>query len=174
MAIYTPKYDYAAKDALPSGNTAKVIRGTELMQEFVAISEQFISNDKKGVVASCKYNGQYDVGPNFGLMYSVNVTSVENGWADGANNPNGLGPGAYTVNFEKPLDTFDEHYAPVITLFPAMLDGVGAFPTVVALQGFSSTSVTFTVHQFGGEENGAAPQNPVGFSLLIVDMDPAN
>jgi hypothetical protein len=31
---YTPKYDYRAKDALPSGNTAKVIRGTELMEDF--------------------------------------------------------------------------------------------------------------------------------------------
>jgi hypothetical protein len=170
---YTPKYDYRVKDSLPSGNTAKVIRGTELMEEFEAISNQFISNNQKGVVASCKYNGQFDVGPNYGLMYKVNVTSVENGWAPaGGSNPNGLLPGQYRVNFDTNIPEFDQHYAPVVTSFPAIVNGMPAYPCVIALQEFQADSVTFTVHQIGGGENGAAPESPTGFSLLIVDMEP--
>ena len=166
---YVPKYDYRAKDALPSGNTAKVIRGTELMEEFegirdsfIAANNQFADISSKGIVASCKYNGTV-------LAYNQNVTSVANGW----NGDEGLLAGQYKVNFETSIEGFDEHYAPVITPFPAIVDGNPAFPVIAVLQGFTATSVTFTLHQFGGDENGAAPETAVGFSLLIVDMVPA-
>ena len=115
--------------------------------------------DNGGVVASCKYNG-------YGLMYKEGVTSVSNGW-DG---DDGLGPGAYKVYFDSEIPEFDQHYAPIITSFPAIVNGVGAYPCVIALQGFYADSIEFTVHQIGGPENGGASQNPVGFSLLIVDM----
>ena len=161
MAIYTPKYDYRVKDSLPSGNTAKVIRGSELMEEFESISQQFVSNDSKGIVAACKYNGTE-------TKYQYNITSISNGW----NGDEGLLAGQYRVNFETPIDTFDEHYAPVVTPFPSFVQG-GSYPVIVALQGFTASSVTFTVHQIGGPENGGAPTSAVGFSLLIVDMEPA-
>lgn len=159
---YTPKYNYRDKDSLPSGSTAKVIRGTELMEEFEGISSQFADMASKGIVASCKYNGTL-------LAYNQNVTSVSNGW----NGDEGMLAGQYKVNFETSISGFDEHYAPVITPFPAMVDGNPAFPVIAVLQGFTATSVTFTLHQIGGDENGAAPASAVGFSLLIVDMVPA-
>lgn len=111
------------------------------------------------IAASCKYNGA-------NLMYKEGVTSVANGW----NGDDGLGPGAYRVYFDSDISEFDQHYAPIITSFPAIVNGVGAYPCVIALQEFQADSVTFTVHQIGGPENGGASQNPVGFSLLIVDM----
>jgi hypothetical protein len=45
---YVPIYDYAAKDSLPSGNTNKVIRGSELTEEFKAISKDLIRADARG------------------------------------------------------------------------------------------------------------------------------
>jgi hypothetical protein len=38
---YTPINDYAAKDALPANDPAKVVRGTEFSEDFVAISDAF-------------------------------------------------------------------------------------------------------------------------------------
>jgi hypothetical protein len=37
MSDYSKVTDFAAKDALPSGNTAKVVKGTEIDDEFNAI-----------------------------------------------------------------------------------------------------------------------------------------
>lgn len=54
---YKPIYDYAAKDSLPSGNTNKVIRGSELSQEFNAISDGLIRADARGrLFASVTFN----------------------------------------------------------------------------------------------------------------------
>jgi hypothetical protein len=112
------------------------------------------------IVASCKYNGTEQ-------KYGHHITSVSNGW-DG---DEGLSAGQYRVNFDTRIDEFDEHYAVQITPFPAIVNGVAAYPVIVALQGFTATAVTFTVHQIGGPENGSAPQNPVGFSLMVVDIE---
>ena len=38
MSNYTKLTDYAAKDTLPSGNAIKLVKGTELDDEFNAIS----------------------------------------------------------------------------------------------------------------------------------------
>lgn len=112
------------------------------------------------IVASCKYNGSEQ-------KYGHHITSVANGW-DG---DEGLLPGQYRVNFDTNIEEFDEHYAVQITPFPAIVNGVAAYPTIVALQGFTANAVTFTVHQIGGPENGSAPQNAVGFSLMVVDIE---
>tara|TARA_R110002167_G_C12522151_1_gene638298 strand:- start:38 stop:277 length:240 start_codon:yes stop_codon:yes gene_type:complete len=37
MSNYTKTTDFAAKDSLPSGNTAKIVRGTEINDEFNAV-----------------------------------------------------------------------------------------------------------------------------------------
>ncbi len=64
---YVPIYDYAAKDSLPSGNTNKVIRGSELTEEFKAISKDLIRADARGrLFASCTYNGE-DIVTSFGV-----------------------------------------------------------------------------------------------------------
>jgi hypothetical protein len=38
MANYTPITDFASKDLLPSGNTAKIARGSEITDELNAIA----------------------------------------------------------------------------------------------------------------------------------------
>jgi hypothetical protein len=64
---YVPIYNYAAKDSLPSGNTNKVIRGSELTEEFNAISKDLIRADARGrLFASCTYNGE-DIVTSFGV-----------------------------------------------------------------------------------------------------------
>jgi hypothetical protein len=112
------------------------------------------------IVASCKYNGSEQ-------KYGHRITSVSNGW----NGDEGLLAGQYRVNFDTNIPEFDEHYAVQITPFPAFVNGVAAYPVIVALQGFTANAVTFTVHQIGGPENGSAPQNAVGFSLMVVDIE---
>ena len=37
MSSYTPSTDFAVKDALSSGNPAKLVKGTEINTEFTAI-----------------------------------------------------------------------------------------------------------------------------------------
>ena len=37
MSNYTKTTDFAAKDSLPSGDTAKIVRGTEINDEFNAV-----------------------------------------------------------------------------------------------------------------------------------------
>ena len=38
MSNYTPTTDFAAKDSLPSGDSGKIIRGTEFSTEFTNIA----------------------------------------------------------------------------------------------------------------------------------------
>lgn len=38
MSNYTKTVDFAAKDALPSGNAGKIVKGTEINTEFVNIA----------------------------------------------------------------------------------------------------------------------------------------
>lgn len=156
--IQNPKW--SERDALPKGDKRKIIKAADFDTEFNGIKSEFDRINRHGIVASCKYNGS-------ALMYQEGITSVANGW----NGDDGLSPGAYKVTFNSEIEGFDEHYAPIITAFPAIVDGSPAFPCVVALQGFYADAVVFTVHQIGGDENGAASENPVGFSLLIVDME---
>jgi len=59
---YKPIYDYARKDSLPSGNTDKVIRGSELSEEFKAISRDLVRADARGrLFASVTFNPNPDV-----------------------------------------------------------------------------------------------------------------
>jgi hypothetical protein len=138
--IQNPKW--SERDALPQGDQRKIIKAADFNTEFSNIKAEFDRIDRHGVVASCKYNGTK-------IMYNQNVVKVSNGW----NGDDGLLPGQYKVWFDTEIAEFDEHYAPVITAFPAIINGL------------------FTVHQIGGPQNGTAPQNAVGFGLLIVDME---
>lgn len=174
--MYTPIINYAEKDDLDAGDPDKIIRGRHISAELEAISEDLARIDKHGIVASCKYNGQWDVGPNYGLMYSDNVKSVYNGWAPSGGggaefrgNPTGLLPGQYQVNFETPYPEFDDHYAVQITTMPSFKDGLPAYPTIASLQAFYADSVIFTISNVNAPEG--VPEIPVGFSLMIIDME---
>lgn len=43
MADYAKATDFASKDALPSGNPSKVVKGTELDEEFEAIETAILT-----------------------------------------------------------------------------------------------------------------------------------
>lgn len=47
MSSYTPSTDFAAKDALSSGNPAKLVKGTEINTEFTAIQSAVNSKADK-------------------------------------------------------------------------------------------------------------------------------
>jgi hypothetical protein len=79
---YKPKYDYRVKDSLPSGNTAKVIRGTELMEEFEAISDDLIRVESGRLFAACTYNGQAVIGESYGISGVEWIGQEANGQPD--------------------------------------------------------------------------------------------
>tara|TARA_R110000868_G_C10920538_1_gene765655 strand:+ start:2183 stop:2413 length:231 start_codon:yes stop_codon:yes gene_type:complete len=47
MSSYTPSTDFAVKDALSSGNPAKLVKGTEINTEFTAIQSAVNSKADK-------------------------------------------------------------------------------------------------------------------------------
>jgi len=54
MSNYTPTTDFAAKDSLPSGDSGKIIRGTEFTTEFTNIATAVLS---KANTASPTFTG---------------------------------------------------------------------------------------------------------------------
>ena len=139
---YTPKYDYRAKDALPSGNSAKVIRGTELMEEFEAIS----ADSKSAELAAVKWNGS-------SIMYSVNVQSVAP-----------AGDGNWRVTFSEEINQVDQQYAVVAT--PAAINGKPLFCYVVNQQ---DSYVDLGFREDNGSSLSAP--STVGFTMIVVDTE---
>ena len=139
---YTPKYDYRAKDALPSGNSAKVIRGTELMEEFEAIS----ADSKSAEVAAVKWNGS-------SIMYSVNVQSVVP-----------AGDGNWRITFTQDINQVDQQYAVVAT--PAAINGKPLFCYVVNQQ---DSYVDLGFREDNGSSLSAP--STVGFTMIVVDTE---
>ena len=139
---YTPKYDYRAKDALPSGNSAKVIRGTELMEEFEAIS----ADSKSAEVAAVKWNGT-------NMMYAVNVTSV-------APSPEG---GNWRVTFTQDINQIDLHYAVVAT--PAAING----PVLCYVVNQNEQYVDIGFREDNGTS--LTNPSRVAFTMIVVDTE---
>lgn len=150
---------WAERDSLDPSDSRRIIKGADFGREFDSIKTEFDRISRHGVVASCKYNGTE-------IMYNQNIVKVSNGW----NGEDGFLAGQYKVWFDTEIAEFDQHYAPVITAFPAIVNGLPTYPVTMALQEFYADAVVFTVHQIGGAENGGPSQNAVGFALLIVDM----
>lgn len=100
-----------------------------------------------GVFASCKWNGTQ-------LMYGHNVSGVTGG-ASG-----------YRVNFVQPTDGFDHHYVAIIQPFATNQKWV-----VCSINDQRSDYVDFSVGEYNPENGGwFNPTNPVGFSMLMIDM----
>jgi hypothetical protein len=64
MSNYTPSTNFAAKDSLSHGNSVKIVRGTELNTEFVAI---------QAAIAS-KADGDFTV---FGFVETAGVLYIQ-------------------------------------------------------------------------------------------------
>jgi hypothetical protein len=139
---YTPKYDYRAKDALPSGNSAKVIRGTELMEEFEAIS----ADSKSAEVAAVKWNGT-------NMMFAVNVQSVTPAEA-----------GNWRVTFTQDINQIDLHYAVVAT--PAAINEKPIFCYVV------NQNEKFVDLGFREDNGSSlTTPTAVAFTMIVVDTE---
>lgn len=63
---YTPITDFSAKDSLPSGDAAKVIKGAEFTTEFEAIAQAFIDEKSDTVLTGTT------------TIAALNATSVTN------------------------------------------------------------------------------------------------
>ena len=68
MSTYTKLTDFAAKDTLPSGNAGKLVKGTEIDDEFNAISTAVAS---KANTASPTFTG------------TVTITTLNGATVDG-------------------------------------------------------------------------------------------
>ena len=139
---YTPKYDYRAKDALPSGNSAKVIRGAELMEEFEAIS----ADSKSAELAAVKWNGS-------SVTFAVNVQSVTS-----------AGSGNWRITFDQEINQVDQQYAVVAT--PAAINGKPLFCYVVNQQ---DSYVDLGFREDNGSSL-TAPST-VGFTMIVLDTE---
>lgn len=62
MSDYTPATDFAAKDALSTGNAAKLVKGVEVSAEFTAIQVAVNSKaDEASPAFSGTFSGTYTI-----------------------------------------------------------------------------------------------------------------
>jgi len=75
MSNYTKLTNFAAKDAMVSGNPAKVIKGTEVGAEFDAIA---VAVNSKANIASPTFTGTVTVA-NLTATGTVNLSTIDGG-----------------------------------------------------------------------------------------------
>ena len=75
MSNYTKLTNFAAKDAMVSGNPAKVIKGTEVGAEFDAIA---VAVNSKANLASPTFTGTVTVA-NLTATGTVNLSTIDGG-----------------------------------------------------------------------------------------------
>ena len=99
-----------------------------------------------GVFASCKFNGSQ-------IMYGHNISSVQV-----------INNGQYLVNFTKPTDGFDFHYAIQVTPIATNNRAV-----IACVNDQDVDHVQFAVKEESGGSWGV-PVGPIGFYMTMVDM----
>lgn len=177
---YKPKYDYRAKDSLPSGNTAKVIRGTELMEDFEQLGGQVDSLEEalgttRNVFAAVTYDGQNTVGTshNVGQIQWKEQTAEGSTFQfayipfliglDGQSNPNPNGDGQQIGN-----GTLNANLNIQVTAFSNANNSLNfagfCFGTVTEIDNFH-VEVAFSQNNFDGTN--AAVWNQA-FCLLVA------
>lgn len=75
MSNYTPTTDFAAKDSLPSGNSGKIIRGTEFTTEFTNIATAILS---KADIESPTFTGTVVI-PNMTFTGTLTTGTIDGG-----------------------------------------------------------------------------------------------
>lgn len=177
---YTPKYDYRAKDSLPSGNTAKVIRGTELMEDFEKLGG-LVDNLEEGagttrsVFAAVTFDGFNTVGTshNVGQIQWKEQSTQGSAWQfayvpfliglDGQENPNPNGDGDQSGN-----GTLNANLNIQVTAFSNANNSLGfagfCFGTITEIDNFH-VEVAFSQNNFDGTH--AAVWNQA-FCLLVA------
>ena len=87
MSNYTPVTIFRAKDSLPSGNSAKVIKGSEFSSEFEAIQTAIST---KADTAAPTFTGQVTFNGN--VQVGTNIVAIGAGvYINGADSQLGLG-----------------------------------------------------------------------------------
>ena len=146
--IFTERF--GPKDQMATGNPDKVIKGTEVDEEFRKISEHL---QRTNILASVKYNGTV-------VKYGYNVDDVIK-----------LAPSAYQIKFINDINTDGSlssgDYAAVIT--PYTTNGV---PVIgfISDQRESYCEVQFR-SLLDGSFEGAQPENQ-GFAFILIDQVP--
>jgi hypothetical protein len=146
--IFTERF--GPKDLLETGNPNKVIKGSEVDEEFRKISEHL---QQTNIFASVKYNGTV-------VKYGYNVKDVIK-----------LAPSAYKIDFINDINTDGSlsagDYAAVIT--PYTTNGV---PVIgfISDQRESYCEVQFR-SLLDGSWEGAQPENQ-GFAFILIDQVP--
>lgn len=156
MYAFTERF--GPKDKLTSGDPAKIIKGTEIDEEFRAISEQF---GRTNILASVKYNGNV-------VKYGYNIKDVER-----------LGPSSYKIRFITPIND-DEG----IVLPDGSIVNPGDFAAVVTPYTTNGVPViSFITDQreewvdvqfrslINGSWEGPQPENQ-GFAFILIDQVP--
>ncbi len=171
--MYSPKYDYRVKDSLPSGNTAKVIRGTELMEEFESIEDSFKAvGTARNAFAAITYNGSQIVGNSQGVQGEVEwIDQTENGqptWYFARINFENNLPGISSEESSGTNGDINARANVQVTAFasknaPAL--GVGVMSVVVDLEP-QFVVVAFFQLQVDGT---LIPVRDAPFSLLVVE-----
>lgn len=100
-----------------------------------------------GVFASCKFN-------SVDVKYGQNVASVTV-----VNN------GQYQVNFTKPTDGFDNHYAVQVT--PIATNGRAV---IACVNDQDTDHVGFAVKEETADSTWGVPVGPIGFYMTMIDM----
>ena len=75
MSNYTPTTDFAAKDSLPSGDSGKIIRGTEFSTEFTNIATAVAS---KANTASPTFTGTVTI-PALTFTGTLSTGTIDGG-----------------------------------------------------------------------------------------------
>ena len=75
MSNYTPTTDFAAKDSLPSGDSGKIIRGTEFTTEFTNIATAILS---KANIESPTFTGTVVI-PNMTFTGTLSTGTIDGG-----------------------------------------------------------------------------------------------
>ena len=75
MSNYTKTTNFTAKDSLPSGDSGKIIRGTEFDPEFTAISTAIAT---KADLASPTFTGTVTI-PNLTLTGTLSTGTIDGG-----------------------------------------------------------------------------------------------
>lgn len=130
-------------------NTFKEVKGEVTATHDDLNQVPALLNKKNGVFASCRHDGS-------SLLYGQNISGVTPV----------AGTAGYKVTFDQPTTGFDQYYS--VLCQPYATNGKHV---VVTVTGQTSTSVDITMLEFDfPSQTWQVPENPIGFSLVTVDM----
>ena len=139
MSNYTKLTDFASKDSLPSGNAAKIVKGTEIDDEFEAI--------ETAVATKADANSPTLTGTPLAPTASTGTSTTQ------------IATTAFVNNTIKTLHPVGSIYISIVSTNPNTLFGFGtwtAFGAGKVLVGLDSSDAEFNTPEETGGEKGVA------------------